>query len=77
MLGSKHFTIFGLLHLGHRNTSDLINICLQGLLASNFELRRNNSIKSFNTKSEEVYSGILDTNAEIRHAKGKNEPFWT
>ena len=56
MLGSKHFTTFGLLHLGHRNPSDLINICLQGLLASNYELRRNSSIKSVSAKSEDVYS---------------------
>ena len=56
MLGSKHFTNSGLLHLGHRIPSDFINICLQGLFASNYELRRNSSIKSFSTKSEEVYS---------------------
>ena len=56
MLESKHFTKFVLLCLGHRIPSDLINMCLQGLLASNYELRRNSSIKSFSTKSEEVYS---------------------
>lgn len=67
MVGGKDFKSSKLTHLGHSIPSDLINMCLQGLMAGSFELRRNNSIKSFSTK--------LEKSQTKTYQKGKSNPF--
>jgi hypothetical protein len=51
MLGTKHLKTFGLVHLGHKTLSDLINIHFKGLLAGNYESRRKKSVLVLNLKS--------------------------